>query len=453
MLPKVAQSLAEYGNLWAITSEGWQSLMSLMAQDSSKIQARVGDEPKMRGTAQVIKIQGPILPKESWLTQAWGLCSYEGISRQVREAEANPDVESILLDVYSPGGTYLGCPEAATSLASAQKPMKASVTIAASAAYYLASQADEIEVTPSGSVGSIGTIAVHLSFARMVEKDGVDVTVFRNPPFKGEGHALEQLSDEAKDRFQSEIDKATAVFQESVAEGRKVSLATVKDKFGKGRMLSSDEALNVGMVDSIVGQAGGNKPQGGTSMPDKKAVDTTTTPTATPAPTPAPAPAPAAAVPTNATPQAAGSIEQLTRQLADAQEARRELEAKNAKLENRAAEAEASAISASLPNLPIQSAALNTLLAEAAKSLSAASNTALTAMLTAVNAQLGDLPGLTQQGREARKQGILARVDAQAKTLVASGRAASIEAARGLVFAENVELAKEYSEAGLTQAR
>jgi ClpP class serine protease len=82
------------------------------------------------------------------------------------QAAANPDVAAIVLDVNSPGGTYAGTPETANAVrAAAAKPVIAVVdTLCASAAYFIASQAGEVVVTPSGEVGSIGVLAVHRTF-------------------------------------------------------------------------------------------------------------------------------------------------------------------------------------------------------------------------------------------------------------------------------------------------
>ena len=73
-----------------------------------------------------------------------------------QQADQDPNVRAILLDIDSPGGSVEMVAEAAAMIAAAPKSVTAIAnTMAGSAAYYLASQADEVVVTPSGMVGSI----------------------------------------------------------------------------------------------------------------------------------------------------------------------------------------------------------------------------------------------------------------------------------------------------------
>ncbi len=86
------------------------------------------------------------------------------------------NIDTIVLDVDSPGGNYYGTPETSSKIRAARdsKPIIAVAnSLAASAAYWIASAADEIVVTPSGDVGSIGVLAVHTDFSAANEKIGV----------------------------------------------------------------------------------------------------------------------------------------------------------------------------------------------------------------------------------------------------------------------------------------
>ncbi|HEY3624859.1 MAG TPA: S49 family peptidase, partial [Terracidiphilus sp.] len=66
----------------------------------------------------------------------------------------------------------LGLPETADVIHAANrvKPVRAFVTgIAASAAYWLASQASSITLTPSGEVGSVGVLDLHADISKALE--------------------------------------------------------------------------------------------------------------------------------------------------------------------------------------------------------------------------------------------------------------------------------------------
>jgi signal peptide peptidase SppA len=169
-------------------------------------------------------------------------------------AVANPEVGAIVLDIDSPGGTYAGTPETAAAVrsAAAQKPVTAVVdSLAASAAYWIASQAGSVVVSPSADVGSIGVLSVHLDFSQMLEQDGVKPTIIRSVPYKAEGNPFEALSPEARANIQAEVDTAHEAFVRDVAAGRKVSMAKVREDFGKGRTVNAQRAVDLGMADRI----------------------------------------------------------------------------------------------------------------------------------------------------------------------------------------------------------
>ncbi len=84
----------------------------------------------------------------------------------LQAALADSSVKAIVLDIDSPGGSVFGVRELAQEIfdGRAQKPIVAVANyMAASAAYHLATQADELVVSPSAIVGSIGVFSAHQS--------------------------------------------------------------------------------------------------------------------------------------------------------------------------------------------------------------------------------------------------------------------------------------------------
>lgn len=186
--------------------------------------------------------------------RARGAYGMEGFKARIAAAADNPDVGAIILDVDSPGGSYAGTPEAAAAVAAAQqaKPVTAVVdSLAASAAYWIASQAGQVVVSPSADVGSIGVLAVHEDLSKMLEDFGVKVTIVRSTPFKAEGNPFEALTPEALDTLQADVGRAHDEFERAVAAGRRVSLTKVRDTFGKGRVVDARRAVDLGMADRV----------------------------------------------------------------------------------------------------------------------------------------------------------------------------------------------------------
>ena len=172
-----------------------------------------------------------------------------------RQVMRDPEVGAVILDVDSPGGSVYGVQELADEIHAARgtKPVVAvASSVAASAAYWIASQADELVVTPSGEVGSIGVIAVHDDVSKAAEMEGVSRTYITAGRYKAEGHPFAPLDDEARAQIQESVDRYYDAFVRAVARGRRVSLTKARgEEFGEGRMLGAAKAVEVGMADSI----------------------------------------------------------------------------------------------------------------------------------------------------------------------------------------------------------
>jgi signal peptide peptidase SppA len=158
--------------------------------------------------------------------------------------------------IDSPGGEVVGLEEVATEIqrTRASKLVVAAIDgTAASAAYWIASQADLVMATPSAELGSIGVLAVHTDASGLYDKVGVRTTlvVSAQSPFKAELSDTAALSTDARQYLQHRVDASAARFVTAVAIGRRVSESTVRARFGQGRMVDSREAVERGMADTI----------------------------------------------------------------------------------------------------------------------------------------------------------------------------------------------------------
>lgn len=174
---------------------------------------------------------------------------------QTMNALANdPEIGTIVLDIDSPGGVVTGTPEAADAIFAARKRKKVVALVnplAASAAYWLASQAEEIIAVPSADIGSIGVFMMHTDCSKMMGDMGVKPTYIFAGKYKVEGNPYEPLTEEAKAYLQSEVDSIYAAFLKAVARGRGISVEEVEAKFGQGRTMLAPVAKRVGMIDDV----------------------------------------------------------------------------------------------------------------------------------------------------------------------------------------------------------
>nr|WP_157872579.1 S49 family peptidase [Bradyrhizobium sp. ORS 278] len=250
-LQKVIAQISAIDPVVALDLEALTGCLARAIAREEQRAAAVASVPTQPSKIALISVSGPLTPRGSWYGS-----SLAQIAAQVARAAADADVGSIILDVDSPGGTVAGTAEAAAAVAEAaqRKPCVACVnTLAASAAYWIASQASEIVMTPSADVGSIGAMVMHVDYSKALEDAGITVTMIRSEqsPKKNEAHPFGPLSDEARANLQSRVNDAGADFIRAVASGRRVTQSKVKEDFGQGRMFGAREAVARGMVDRI----------------------------------------------------------------------------------------------------------------------------------------------------------------------------------------------------------
>lgn len=224
--------------------------------DEHGTQAANGRMRPSAGGVAVIPIHGRITPRPmgGLLGMLLGGTSVSELRSMLRGAVADDAIGSIVFDVDSPGGRVDGIPELGDEIREARgrKPIVAAAnTFAASGAYWLASQADELLVAPSGQVGSIGVFTSHTDFSKMDERLGLNTTLIAAGKYKVEGNPYEPLSDEARDAMQAMVDDYYSMFVDAVAAGRDVDRDDVAGGFGQGRMVLAEAAVAEGMADDV----------------------------------------------------------------------------------------------------------------------------------------------------------------------------------------------------------
>lgn len=265
---------AVYSTPWAITDTAWSAMTAVLERwalgirlDAAGIEAAIGNAPaeaaQRRAAAvsatgdgvQVIPIYGVMTHRAVNATQvSRSLTASEAVAAQVRAAAADPQVGTIVLDIDSPGGAVAGTAELADVVyqARAIKPVIAVANSeAASAAYWVASQASEIVVTPSGMVGSIGVRLPYTDESEADAKAGIRREYLSYGRFKSEGMGG-PLSAETRQYLQGMVDSYGNAFTRAVAKGRGLPVDVVRgEAFGEGRMKLASDAVASGMADRI----------------------------------------------------------------------------------------------------------------------------------------------------------------------------------------------------------
>lgn len=243
----LVNSVASGGPTLVIDAD--ERLEPWMTSASGLFAAKRGSkEPKSIG---VIPIRG-VIDRE---TSFFGT-STEEIGANLTQMVENDRVSSILLDIDSPGGNVFGVEELAGQIREAKqvKPVGAVTPgMMASAAYWIGSQADFVAAAPSAMVGSIGVYTVHEDMSKLLEREGVDVSLISAGKHKVDGNPFEPLSKEARADMQTQVDQYYRMFTGSVAQGRGISQTKVLSDYGQGKVFTAGEAMSAGLVDSVGG--------------------------------------------------------------------------------------------------------------------------------------------------------------------------------------------------------
>lgn len=180
----------------------------------------------------------------------------EGLSKAIREARQDSSVKAIVLRIDSPGGSALASDIIwrELSLAAKVKPLIVSMgSVAASGGYYIAAPADTILADPTTITGSIGVFGVLLNTKNFLNKKlGITTDVAKTNIHSDLGSIYRPLLPEEREVIQSEVENIYDVFLSRVAEGRRLTKASV-DSIGQGRVWSAADAKRIGLVDLIGG--------------------------------------------------------------------------------------------------------------------------------------------------------------------------------------------------------
>jgi signal peptide peptidase SppA len=251
------------GAAWAMHPEHVDVMLRRLALpltlEPEKLEAaRQALGKKMRqvsGRVAVLSIQGPIEQRMSAMGYYYGGGSTEACEGCLQDLLSSREVEAIVLDIDSPGGTSYGVAELADRIyeARSKKPIYAIAnSMAASAAYWIASAASQLVVTPGGDVGSVGVYAMHVDMSKALDDSGIKVTIAKAGKYKAENNPFEPLTQDARDYLQEMVDECYTQFVKAVARNRGVSVQVVREKFGQGRVVSADKAVELGMADKVM---------------------------------------------------------------------------------------------------------------------------------------------------------------------------------------------------------
>lgn len=210
------------------------------------------------GGVAVMPVRGVLTPNSALLERYFGWATYHGIEVAADELAGRDDVRAVVVDLDSPGGYVLALEAAAEAMArlAAVKPVVAFVNpLAASAAYWLASQASEIVMAPGAAVGSIG---VGLSASSVVGPGGNGVQWADITSSHARAKWPDHMTEEGRAEFQRSLDEDESKFHAAVALGRGIDpaelaavLSVTDDPRDGGAVFGGAEAVTRRLADRV----------------------------------------------------------------------------------------------------------------------------------------------------------------------------------------------------------
>ena len=246
------------GDPWAITETALHTILEVAARENEApeaVAAKLGRQLQNsynateRDGVAIIPVTGPLFRYANIFTAISGASSYELIARDFMSALENPQITSIILDIDSPGGEVNGVSELASMIFEARgtKPVIAYASgDAASGAYWIASAADEIVVSETSALGSIGVVGIYRGKSAKESAETVEIVSSQSPHKR-----LDPMSDDGRAKLQTRIDAMADVFVSTIARNRSVTPDHVLEHYGGGDVMIGANAVNAGLADRI----------------------------------------------------------------------------------------------------------------------------------------------------------------------------------------------------------
>ncbi len=189
---------------------------------------------------QEIELLGPIV-------------SADIILKEIEEAQNNPDIKGVLLNVNSPGGAVPPSIEIAYSIKELKKhkPVIAYASgIMASGSYYASIYANKIIANPGSIVGSIGVIMQSYNAEELLKTIGVAPQTVKQGTYKEAGTPTRKWTKEERAELETLTKDTYELFVKDVATARGLDINHSKS-YADAHIFSSQRAMSVGLIDEV----------------------------------------------------------------------------------------------------------------------------------------------------------------------------------------------------------
>lgn len=235
--------------------ENWQNLNEKQLA-VSQIAAIETERFQIERGVAVVPIRGVLTANSVLAERYFGWTTYRGLEETCDALIADETVQKVIFEINSGGGVVIGLKAAAEAMARLSQ-IKTTValidTVGASAAYWLASQVDEITMTSGAVVGSIG---VGISAAAYVQPSLSGEQLFSFTSTHARAKWPDPTTEAGKHEIARSLDETEAEFHDAIARARGISVDDLKTRLSVtddprdgGAIFGPTEAIARGMAD------------------------------------------------------------------------------------------------------------------------------------------------------------------------------------------------------------
>ena len=200
----------------------------------------------------VIRIEGSITGERGFGDAGYNHYATVHYIRDLADNELN---KGILLYMNTPGGTVYHSDELYLELLDYKKktgrPVYAYMSeMCASGGYYISMAADYIYANRISVTGSIGVYSSMTDMSELFDEIGIRTVLIDTGEHKGAGFPGTKITPNHEAVMQSMIDEYYDLFVGLIADGRNMSVDTVRS-LADGRIYTANQALALGLIDEI----------------------------------------------------------------------------------------------------------------------------------------------------------------------------------------------------------
>ena len=201
----------------------------------------------------VIPVEGAILP-------FYGLADYEmivtpdTIESFMDAAEEDNNIEAVLVEINSPGGTPVASERIAERFHNSPLPVVGVIgDIGASGGYMIASASDYLIASPMSDVGSIGVNMSYVEESEKNEEEGLTYVQLTTGKFKDIGSPNRPITDEERALLLDDLQIIHNEFIDIVSRYRDMDKEEVS-ALADGSSMPGVRAYNAGLIDGLGGR-------------------------------------------------------------------------------------------------------------------------------------------------------------------------------------------------------